>query len=133
MTLKIRLLTLMLFLSACGDVAIRERVEDLDYAIDNYAYALRWSRSKDAVAYHMNRDGTRPSIDASVMEQIRVTGFTLTEKTLAPDHTEATVKGVLNYYYNNGVTLRTVEYAQSWWYQEETGKWYIDSEFPQFK
>jgi hypothetical protein len=133
MKAKYGLSILVMLLAGCGDAVVRERVTDLDYAIDSYAYALRWSRSNDAVAYHMNRDGTRPVIDASAMSQIRVTGFSISEKTLDSDHNCASVKGVLNYYHNNGATLRTVEYTQTWWFEPESGKWYIDSAFPQFK
>ena len=133
MTAKIKVLVLLLILSACGDAVIRERVEDLDYAIDNYAYALRWSRSNDAVAYHKNRDGSKPAIDVSAMEVIRVTGFTIREKTLNSDNTGASVKGELSYYHNDYATLRTIEYSQSWWYEPESKKWYLDSEFPQFR
>jgi hypothetical protein len=133
MTAKIKVLVLLLILSACGDTAIRKRVEDLDYAIDSYAYALRWSRSKDAIAYHLNRDKSRPTTDVSAMEVIRVTGFTILDKTLNSDNTGASVKGELSYYHNDYATLRTIEYSQSWWYEPESKKWYLDSEFPQFK
>jgi len=130
---KIVVLLLMLVLTACGDSGIRKQVENLDHAIDEYAYALRWLRKNDAVAYHMNRDGSRPEIDTSAMDVIRVTGFTIQEKKLNPDHTGATVTGELNYYHNEYGMLRTIIYTQSWWLEPESEKWYLDSEFPQFK
>lgn len=124
---------LVMVLTACGSPAVRTQVESLDRAIDEYAYALRWLRKNDAVAYHMNRDGTRPHIDTSVMDVIRVTGFTIEEKTLGPEMTTATVVGELNYYHNEYGMLRTIEYRQSWWYDGESKRWYLDSEFPRFK
>ena len=42
----------MLALTACGDSAVRKKVENLDTVIDEYAYALRRMRKNDAVAYH---------------------------------------------------------------------------------
>ncbi len=124
---------LLLMLVACADNAVRKKVEDLDHAIDNYAYALRWMRKKDAVAYHMQPDGTKPVIDTSMMDVVRVTGFTIKEKTLNDELTRATVTGELNYIHNEYATLKTINYNQTWWYEPETKKWYLDSEFPQFK
>lgn len=124
---------LLLTLAACADNAIRKQVEDLDHAIDSYAYALRWMRKNDAVAYHMRPDGSKPAIDTSMLDVVRVTGFNITEKTLNTEHTGATVSGELNYIHIEYGTLRTINFNQSWWYEPETKKWYLDSEFPQFK
>jgi uncharacterized lipoprotein YehR (DUF1307 family) len=130
---KIVVLILILALTACGDSAVRKKVENLDTVIDEYAYALRWMRKNDAVAYHKKQDGTRPHIDSSAMDVIRVTGFTIKEKTLNADMTGATVVGELVYYHNEYGTLKTITYTQSWWYDAEAKKWYNESDFPQFK
>ncbi|MEX2353226.1 MAG: hypothetical protein WD709_03490 [Gammaproteobacteria bacterium] len=135
MIVRIKIMALLLLLSACGggDSGVRKMVQDLDYAINDYAYALRWARTDDAVAYHVNRDGSKPDIDLSDMDAIRVTGFTITEKVLNDDVTAATVSGELNYYHNDYGTLREIEYHQSWWYEPESKKWYVESDFPEFK
>ncbi len=127
------MLMLLLALVACGDAGVRKKVENLDTVIDEYAYALRWMRKNDAVAYHMKRDKTRPNIDTSEMDVIRVTGFTIKEKTLNTDMTGATVVGELVYYHNEYGTLKTITYTQSWWYDAEAKKWYTESDFPEFK
>lgn len=136
MSVRFRLLSLLscfLALAACKSGGIREQVQDLDYAINDYAYALRWSRNGDAVDYHRNRDGSRPGIDLDGMKAIRVTGFTIAEKILSEDATGASVKGVLNYYHEDYGTLRTLDYSQSWWYEPESEKWYLESDFPRFQ
>lgn len=128
-----KILALVMILTACGDSGIRKTVQDLDFAINDYAYALRWSRSDDAIAYHVNQDGSRPDIDISVMNAIRVTGFTIKQKDLNDDITAATVSGELDYYHNEYGTLRKIDYQQSWWYEPESKKWYLESDFPEFK
>jgi len=82
MAATVLLLCMMLAVSACGDATVRKRVQDIDYAIDAYAYALRWARIDDAIEYHMDRDGKRPEIDPSVMDDIRVTGLPSGKKPL---------------------------------------------------
>ena len=124
---------LILSLTACSGSATRDKVGNLDRAINDYAYALRWLRKNDAVAYHMSRDRTRPTIDTSALDVIRVTGFTIREKTLDEDMNGASVVGNLDYYHNEHGMLRTIEYRQDWWYDEQSKKWYIESGFPEFK
>lgn len=130
---NILLVTLMLTLIACADNAVRNKIEDLDKSIDNYAYALRWMRKEDAVAFHRRPDGSRPVIDTKMMDVVRVTGFNIKEKTLAADLNGASVTGELSYINNEYGTLKTIEYKQSWWYEPITKKWYVDNDFPQFK
>ena len=127
------LLACLFLLAACKEGGVRKQVQDLDYAINDYAYALRWSRAGHAVEYHLRRDGSRPDIDLERLDGVRVTGFTITEKTLDADAGGASVKGELNYYHDDYGTLRTLEYSQSWWYEPETGRWYVESDFPQFR
>ncbi|NNE38320.1 MAG: hypothetical protein HKN08_08445 [Gammaproteobacteria bacterium] len=123
--------TFMLLLS-CGGTVERQKLETLNSAIDDYAYALRWGRTDDAVSYHVNEDGSQPGIDSSIMDSVRVTGFEIRERTVNPEQTEATVKGELNYYHDNSATLRTLEYDQHWWYEPESKQWLLDSDFPEF-
>ena len=130
---NILIMTLLLTLIACADNLVREKAEDLDAAIDNYAYALRWQRKNDAVAYHVKPDGTKPVIDTSMLDVIRITDFTITEKTVNPEITGADVAGEFDYIHNEFGTLRKISFTQKWRYEPETKKWFLDSEFPQFK
>ncbi len=130
----IRILTISTFMAllSCGGTAERQKIATLSDAIDDYAYALRWGRTDDAVSYHFNEDGTRPQIDSSVMDSVRVTGFEIMDRTVNPEQTEATVKGELKYYQNDSATIRTLEYDQHWWYEPDSGQWFLDSNFPDF-
>ena len=134
MNILIRLITIIsLFtLLSCSGTAERKKLETLNEAIDNYAYALRWSRTDDAVAYHFNEDGAKPEIDSSIMDSVKVTGFEINDRIVNPEQTEATVKGELNYYRNNSATIRTIKFNQRWWFEDDTGKWFLDSDFPEF-
>lgn len=133
MSWKKGILILLFTITACGDAGVKKKVEDLDHSIDAYAYALRWGRTNDVVAYHVYRDASKPEIDMSVMDVIRVTGYTIKEKKLNDDITEADVVGQLDYYHNEYGTLKKLEYRQSWWFEPETKKWYLESEFPEFR
>lgn len=124
---------IFLFLSGCSSSGEVKKLETLDDAIEEYAYALRWGRIDDALSYHINEDGIRPDIDVSNMKFIRVTGFNIKRRTMNPEQTEATVQSELNYYNDQYGTLKSLEYTQQWWYQPDSGKWLLNSEYPQFK
>lgn len=128
-----KMILLALLLSGCGGPAVRNNLEGLDRAIQEYAYALRWQRKEDAVSWHLNRDGSHPKIDASSMDQVRVTGFTIKDKTLDADMKGATVVGEMEYYHNEYGTVKKIEYRQSWWFEEKSKKWFVDNPFPEFK
>lgn len=126
------LLLVLLLQTACGTSGEQRKLETLDDAIKNYAYALRWGRIDDALAYHINEDGVRPEIDTSVMDSVRVTSFRITLRELDSEQTEAMVEGEMSYYLEQSGTLRDIEYRQRWWYQPDSKKWFLDSPFPEF-
>ena len=130
---KFLILSCLLIIISCGSAPIRKKVKDLDHSIDDYAFALRWSRPKDAAEYHVRQDGSKTELDLSVMENIRVMGFTITEKTLNDDITEAVVKVELNYSRVDYGTLKKVDLHQTWWFEPDSKKWFLQSEFPNFK
>lgn len=124
---------LVVFLAGCGGTANKKRVSVLQESIDNYVQALRWSRLDDAVVYHVNRDGEKAEIDLTPMESIRITDYSIKDKVLNSDFTEATVTGELDYYNTAYGTLKKMPLKQKWWFEEESGKWFLESDFPKFK
>ena len=127
------ILFILLSQLGCANSGGQRKLETLDDAIRNYSYALRWGRIDDAVAYHSNEEGSRAEIDVTIMKSIRVTGFATKARIINPEQTEATVTSELTYYNDQYATLRTMEYTQHWWYEPDTKKWYLDSEFPPFR
>ncbi|MEX2525233.1 MAG: hypothetical protein WD750_09765 [Gammaproteobacteria bacterium] len=119
-------------LAACG-VADTKKVNDLNLVIDEYVAALRWARVDDAGRFHMNRDGSRPELDTSAMDRIRVTGYKIKKKTLGENLEEAAVTAELDYYSTEHGTLKHMTLEQDWWYNEEAKRWYLESDFPTFE
>jgi len=130
---KLFIVSLAVLLTACGAAETRHKLGNLDHAIDEYAYALRWQRIDDAVAFHKRKDGTKPNIDTSTMNNVRVTGFKIDKRILSDDMTSATVTGELDYYKEDVGTLHKLHFEQHWWYDEDAKHWYLSSDFPKFK
>jgi len=130
---KLFIFSLVLLLCACGHLQERRRVQTLDKAIDDYAYALRWKRIDDAVSYHKNKDGTKPNIDVKLMNDVRVTGFSIDKKVLGKEMMDAVVTGEFKYYKEDYGTVHTLKFEQHWWFDEDAERWYVESAFPVFK
>lgn len=133
MVRNLLVISLAMLLCACASAPDRIKLNRLDKAIDEYGYALRWQRIDDAIAFHKQQDGTRPDIEASVMDDIRVTGFNIDKRTLIGDLTEAEVSGVLTYYKEDYGTVEKLRFEQHWWFDPETERWFLDSDFPHFE
>jgi hypothetical protein len=133
MSRNLLVLCLAVLVCACSSAPERIKINDLNTAVKEYAYALRWQRIDDAVAYHRNRDGTKPDIDTSAMNDVRVTGFKIEKRVINKDSTEAVVTGEFDYYREDYGALKKLKFEQHWWYDDDAGHWYVESPFPKFK
>ena len=120
-------------ITACSGMEVRNQVDKLEAALEEYGAALRWGRINMAYAYHVYRDGEQPEFDLTKMENYSVTDFKPVSPVVNEDGTEATVPVEIDYYDEQYGTLRKIKYTQLWWYREESKRWYIESDFPDFK
>ena len=127
------LLFLSLFLVACNSINVRRRAEILDDSIDQYNVAMRWAFYNEAEAFHMSRDGVRSKIDSDALEDIRITGYSIAEKNINEELTEATVRGEISYYNTGQGTLKKTKFDHKWWYDPEQKRWFNESEPPMFQ
>lgn len=130
---KFLLLFVTLILVSCNGGNIKRQISSLDDAITEYNKSLRWSMFNDLDAYNRTPDGKELPINRDAMKDIRITGYEVTDKTLNPDATKATVKGEISYYNNEYGVLKKIPYEQEWWYDAGIKHWFTDSPLPEFK
>lgn len=131
-----RNLILMLIATAClagCGAGERRRLDLLDQAIVRYAQALRWQRYEDAQEYHLTREGERKKIDQAALKHIRISGYQIQEKNMGDDLTEAEVVGVMEYFNDSRGTVQQVPMKQNWWFEPDSGRWFVTGELPPFK
>ena len=126
-------LLVLAMLAGCNGAGVKSRVKSLDEAINAYAQALRWGRYDDAQVFHMSRDGKRIALDEHTMADIRVTGYSVRETVLDEEGTTADVQAEFKYFVTNRGALQTRVLPQTWWYDEESKRWLLDSGLPDFK
>lgn len=129
---QIFILALALMLVACNGIGTRQKADGLKTSMEEYIAALRWGRFDSAKEYHMNEDETRPDIDTSELEYIKVTEHSVKKKTINDDMDEAIVEIKMEYYHNQYGTLKKITFGQVWWLHEKSKKWFLSSDFPKF-
>ncbi len=127
------MLCCMILLSACNTPGSTKKTEDFDAFVNHYIANLRWSRFNEAARLHVNREGEQAAVDLARLKPIRITGHKMQEKILSPTFDTASVVFSLSYYDDTVGMLREEEVRLELWRNEDSGRWLIESEFPEFK
>lgn len=127
------LLVLALLAGCNGPGGVKSRLKTLDISVRAYAEALRWGRYDDAQVFHVSRDGQRNVLDEHTMADIRVTGYSLRETVLNEEGTTAEVQAEFKYFVTTRGALQTIVVAQTWWHDEDSKRWLLDSGLPDFR
>jgi hypothetical protein len=122
----------------CGRIESRGQADKLERSVMDYASALRWSYYREAVSYHVTRDGKYPDVDIEELEKIEVTDINFISKTIIPSSekdgiNEARIVAEVFYFHKDRGTVREIELNQIWWYNAEIKHWLIETDFPEFK
>ena len=127
------LVLILVLLSACVDVGIKQKMSMLDDEITDYSVSLRWSMLDTIESYHRKKSGETMPLDRSAVKDIRVTGVNMEEKSMNEDLTEAVVKGEVDYYRVDSGALKKLPFTQNWWYDDKDKHWFTDSDYIKFK
>jgi hypothetical protein len=125
-------------ISGCGRIESRGQADKFDRTTTDYASALRWSYYREAVSYHVTRDGKHPDVDIEELEKIEVTDVNFISKTLMPSSeeggiNEARIVAEVIYFNKDRGTLKEMQLDQIWWYNAQIKHWLIETDFPEFK
>jgi len=125
-------------ISGCGRIESRGQADKLERTVTDYASALRWSFYREAVSYHVTRDGKYPEVDLEELEKIEVTDINIISKTIIPSSeeggiNEAIIVAEVFYFHKDRGTLKEIQLNQIWWYSAEIKHWLMETDFPDFK
>ncbi len=130
---NILMLLTLIAMTGCAGANLKNQADKLNTALTQYGVALRWGHYNQAISYHMNRDGEQPLVDRNHLDHYNVTAFRPIDPVVNEDGTAATIPIEIDYYDKEYGTLRNIKEIQYWWYNEESRRWLIESDFPAFK
>lgn len=123
----------LIAMAGCAGANLRNQVDKLNTALTQYGVALRWAHHSKAISYHVNREGEQALVDRNRLERFNVTSFRPVDPIVHDDGTAATIPIEIDYYDKEYGTLRHIKEIQYWWFDEESKRWLIESDFPAFK
>lgn len=128
----------VLSLSGCGTLDAKNQANKLERSLTQYGAALRWARLREAVSFHVTREGKSAEVNLEHLENFGVTSFEIVSKIIIPRSekdgvNEAVIVAEMSYFHKEQGTIRKSKLNQLWWYNPEIKRWLIETDFPEFK
>lgn len=125
-------------ISGCETLDAKNQLDRLERSLTQYGAALRWDRRREAISFHITRDGKTAAVDLEHLEKFGVTSFNIVSKALVPSSEkggidEAAIVAEMSYFHKEQGTIRKLKLNQIWWYNKEIKRWLVETDFPEFK
>jgi hypothetical protein len=128
----VSLLLTSFILLGCGSMEKRDLAEAFRNQTRAYEKAIRWREYGLAAGMREPRKGTVEPFDPDRFKEIRVTRYQVTRREFTEDNKEATVTAIIDFYHERENRVKTITDRQSWWYDEEKERWFLDGDLPAF-
>jgi len=124
---------LLFLIFGCAGIQTGKKMTLFDDTARAYLRAIRWGDYETAYAFKNPQDIDNKMPDFEDMRQIRVTAYNVKQTILSED--KSTILRIVDfqYYRISNVTVKNLIDRQKWEYNEEANRWYLTSEFPDFK
>lgn len=119
-------------LGGCAALASKEREIELHRSIERYVTALRWGRYEQALSFVRQRDGKPHQSHLVVPETVRVASYDIGHVDLSENAKDARLMVTFDFYQTHHGRLTTRTDVQTWWYDDERKRWFLDGALPDF-
>lgn len=133
--LVVLLVAALLAVTACSRAPVvgkQGRANAFNEAATNYGKMLRWGYFDEAAAFRRLRDGETPASDLQRLARYRITAYDVKSQLIADTGRSGRVLALIEYYDVDSGVLHTLRDEQSWWFDDETKRWYLESDLPGF-
>ncbi len=117
----------------CASLESKDRLDHLEYTVEDYGAALRWGRYNEAANLRNIRDRQPKALDLEHLKEIHVTSYVITERIVTQDQNEAFITAEIDYYNVDDPVVRKLTDKQVWWYEDGRRRWWLDGDLPAFK
>jgi len=119
-------------LAGCQGLKSRDRQVLLQDSIRQFGKAVRWSDFDYARDMTSPRGAQEAAPDKAFLSQIKVTAWSAGTPIVNDEVTEAVVPVEISFYHEGSGLIRTFVQSQSWWYEEQSNRWLLDGDVPDF-
>lgn len=124
------LLLLAVLAGGCQGLRSGEKEARFDDAMRAYTGALRWGHYNTLTNLVRARDGSPRDLGKGFKKDLRVAYYRVRSSQVSPDLGQAVLEGTLGYFSTDSGKLKELEERQLWWYDPESGGWFVDTPPP---
>ncbi len=121
-----------LMLSACTSMDSSKRMDNISDSLNSFRKAVRWGYYDEATRYIQLKDYTQTMRDTEYLKNIRITSYEYGQKHFSEDKNKLDVIALISFYDVNRGSVRSISEKQSWWFDEENKRWFLDGDIPDF-
>jgi len=138
--MKIKLLVILfaafcisvISLGGCASKKKNQTLSTFDETTKLYGRLLRWREFEGAVNMIRHQDESSVDVNLDQYKELRVTDYEIKKVAMGEDLKTAEVAADISYYFETTNAVKKIRDTQSWWYLEESEKWFLDDDFPAF-
>ena len=119
-------------LSACDSLKRKDQTSRLDSSLTAYAGAIRWGSFEAAQALSRPRSGAARALDATRLDGLKVTGYTVRINNVSETGDEANVSFSFTYYFLDSGRVKRVDQTDTWYFEPQAKAWFLDGYLPEF-
>ncbi len=123
---------LMLLIIGCASMETAEKMSQFDETSRAYLRAIRWGEFEAAYAFKKLTDRDNVIPDFEDYRSVKVTNYKVKQTIISEDQSKIIQIVDFQYYRMSDVTVKTIIDRQKWEYDEEQGKWFLQSDLPAF-
>ena len=124
----------MIFLIiGCAGIQTGKRMTLFDDTARAYLRAIRWGDYETAFAFRNLQSADTKLPDFKDLSQVRVTAYNVKQTILSEDQLKVLRIVDFQYYRISNVTVKNLIDRQTWEYDKEANRWYLTSDFPDFR
>jgi len=120
-------------LTACPSMQEEKRSTRLQEATQAYLSSLRWGYYDLAAQMIVHRESVPEPVNFEYLRNIRVTTYETQNQIPTGDPNAAKFVVLISYYHTGYGTVKTITDHQTWRYEEQTKRWFLDGNLPDFK
>lgn len=119
-------------LIGCAGGLPKDRLVTLEDSVQAYVSGIRWQHYELLATLIRPRNGQPKPVSREFMDNVRVTGYQVQGRRLAEDGLTAKVTVEFNYYHLDDSLIQSLTAQQDWWYEEQSKRWFLDGDLPDF-
>jgi hypothetical protein len=116
----------------CASMKTGEKMSQFDETSRAYIRAIRWGDYEGAYAFKKLTDREDVLPDFEDYRSVKVTNYKVKQTIISEDQAKIIQIVDFQYYRLTDVTVKTLIDRQKWEYDEEQGRWFLQSNLPAF-